>query len=437
MLAPSALLLLVVSAAAPAERPVLLTAARMFDSRGGTLVTPGRVLVRGERIEAVGPKTAAPADAQVVDLGDATLLPGLIDAHVHLRLELTDNYQDYDLEALQKTVPELALEAAERARRTLRAGFTTVRDVGNEREYFINVGLRRAIQKGVAEGPRVIASGPQLGATGGHCDIMGFREGVLVQDRGEGVADGPDALRERVRWVVKNGADVIKVCATGGVLSAGDDVDTSQLTQAELDAVVEEAHALRRKVAVHAHGNTGAKRAIRAGADSIEHGTFLDDEALTLMRQKGVVLVPTIFLDRVRQEQLQRGAQFPPKVLQKMKQVGQTGRDMFRRAIQRGVKIGFGTDAGVFKHGRNAEQLALFVELGMSPADALRTATTVDAELLGLGSEVGVLEAGRRADVIAVPGDPLRDITAVQRVFFVMKDGRIYRQDAAAPAPKP
>jgi imidazolonepropionase-like amidohydrolase len=409
----------------------------MFDSRSGALVTPGRVLVRGERIEAVGPKTAAPPDAQVVDLGDATLLPGLIDAHVHFRLELTDNFQDYDMEALQKSVPELTLEAAERARRTLRAGFTTVRDVGNEREYFINVGLRQAINHGVAEGPRIIASGPQLGSTGGHCDIMGFRDGVLVQDRGEGVADGPDALRERVRWVVKNGADVIKVCATGGVLSAADDVDASQLTQAELDAVVDEAHALRRKVAVHAHGATGAKRAIRAGADSIEHGTFLDDEALTLMKQKGVVLVPTVYLERVQDEKIQRGVSFPPKVLQKMKLAGQAGRDMFRRALQRGVKIGFGTDAGVLAHGRNAEQLPFFVELGMSPADALRTATSVDAELLGLGSEVGSLEAGRRADVIAVPGDPLRDITSVQRVFFVMKDGRIYRQDPAAPAARP
>jgi imidazolonepropionase-like amidohydrolase len=437
MLAPSVLLLLVVSAAAPADRPVLLTAARLFDSRTGTVVTPGRVLVRGERIEAVGPKTAAPPDAQVVDLGDATLLPGLIDAHVHLRLELTDNYQDYDMEALQKSVPELTLEAAERARRTLRAGFTTVRDVGNEREYFINVGLRQAIKKGVAEGPRIIASGPQLGSTGGHCDIMGFRDGVLVQDRGEGVADGPDALRERVRWVVKNGADVIKVCATGGVLSAADDVDASQLTQAELDAVVDEAHELRRKVAVHAHGATGAKRAIRAGADSIEHGTFLDDEALSLMKQKGVVLVPTVYLERVQDEKIQRGANYPPKVLQKMKLAGKAGRDMFRRALQRGVKIGFGTDAGVLAHGRNAEQLVFFVELGMSPADALRTATSVDAELLGLGSEVGSLEAGRRADVIAVPGDPLRDITAVQRVFFVMKDGRVYRQDPATPAARP
>jgi imidazolonepropionase-like amidohydrolase len=435
MLAPAALLLLTVTAAAPAERPIVLTAARLFDSRTGTLVTPGRVVVRGERIEAVGPKAQPPPDAQVVDLGDATLLPGFIDAHVHLGNERSDDFRRDQLDALKKSVPELTLEAAERARRTLRAGFTTVRVLGTS--HGIDLGLRQAIQSGVAEGPRILAAGASLGATGGHCDVTGFREGLFVQESGEGVADGPEALRAQVRRAVKKGADVIKVCVTGGVLSEGDEVDVPQLTQAEMDAVVDEAHSLRKKVAVHAHGATGAKRALRAGADSIEHGTFLDDEAFNLMRQRGAVLVPTVYLQRIYEEQIARGASFAPKVLEKIRQVGTARRESVQRALKRGVRIGFGTDAGVMPHGRNAEQFALFVELGMSPADALRTATSTNAELLGLAAEVGALEVGKRADIIAVPGDPLRDIRSVERVFFVMKDGRVYRHDPATPSARP
>jgi imidazolonepropionase-like amidohydrolase len=232
-----------------------------------------------------------------------------------------------------------------------------------------------------------------------------------------------------VRRQVKAGAGVIKACATGGVLSENDDVDVAQLTQAELDALVDEAHALRRRVAVHAHGALGAKRAVRAGADSIEHGTFLDDEALDLMKAHGTVLVPTPLNQRFYDEQLARGARIAPKVLLKMQQAAKARRDSVRRALQRGVRIAFGTDAGVFPHGRNAEQLSLLVEFGLSPAEALRAATLVAAELLDLDAELGTLEPGKLADVIAVPGDVLADLRATERVSLVVQGGRVVRRD--------
>jgi imidazolonepropionase-like amidohydrolase len=416
-----------------APRPLVLRAARLFDAQTGKVVSPGVVVVRGERIEAVGPAVKVPADAEVLDLGDATLLPGLIDAHVHLDSERSDDFRQDTLDSLQKPVSELTLLAAERARRTLQAGFTTVRNLGSA--HVIDVGLRNAARAGKAEAPRTVASGAALGATGGHCDQHGFREGALGADSADGVADGPDALRARVRHHVKYGSDVIKVCVTGGVLSEGDDVDVPQLTQAEMDAAVDEAHSLRKKVAVHAHGATGAKRAIRAGADSIEHGTFLDDEAFQWMRARSTVLVPTPLNQRIYDEQIARGAKFHPRVLEKIGIAARARRDSFQRALKAGVRIAFGTDAGVIPHGRNAEQLAIMVDYGMRPEDALRSATSVAAELLGMGEQVGQLTSGRLADVVAVPGDPTRDVRVTERVFFVMKDGQVVRHDAPPPAP--
>ncbi len=272
-----------------------------------------------------------------------------------------------------------------------------------------------------------------IGATGGHCDTTAYREGLLAQERAGGVADGPDAVRAQVRRHHKYGADVIKVCVTGGVLSLTDDVDTPQLTQAEMDAIVDEAHALRRKVAVHAHGATGAKRAIRAGADSIEHGTFLDDEAFAMMRARGTLLVPTPLNDRYYDEQIARGARIEPRVREKMAIAKTARRDSLKRALAHGVRIAFGTDAGVFPHGRNAEQLGVLVDWGMRPIDALRSATSVDAELLGLQAKIGTLEPGKLADLIAVPGDVLRDIRATERVLFVMKEGAVVRDDRPHP----
>ncbi|MCI0571006.1 MAG: amidohydrolase family protein [Myxococcaceae bacterium] len=421
--------------AAQGSRPIVLRAARLFDAASGRVVSPGLVVVRGERIEAVGPGAAVPAGAQVVELGDATLMPGLIDAHVHLDSERSDDFRQDQLDALKKPVAELALEAAEHARRTLRAGFTTVRNLGSA--HVIDVGVRNAVRSGSAEGPRILASGASLGATGGHCDTTGFREGALAEEQAAGVADGPDAMRAQVRRTVKYGADVIKACVTGGVLSEGDEVDVPQLTQAEMDALVDEAHSLRKRVAVHAHGATGAKRAIRAGADSIEHGTFLDDEAFALMKARGTHLVPTPLNQRIYDEQLARGAKFHPKVLEKIEVARKARRESLRKALAHGVRIAFGTDAGVIPHGRNAEQLGMLVEYGMKPVDALRAATSVNAELLGLADQVGTLAAGRLADVIAVPGDPTKDVRQTERVFFVMKGGAVVRRDVPGDRPGP
>jgi imidazolonepropionase-like amidohydrolase len=428
-------LLLLLPSAALAQRATVLRAQRLFDARAGKVVSPGVVVVREGRIMALGAGAAIPPDAQVLDLGDATLMPGLIDAHVHLDSERGDDYRQDQLDALQKPVAELALEAGTYANRTLRAGFTTVRNLGSS--HVIDIGVRNAARSGMLEGPRVIASGAALGATGGHCDTHGFREGALAQESAGGVADGPDALRGQVRKALKYGADVIKVCVTGGVLSAGDDVDAPQLTQAEMDAVVDESHNLRKKVAVHAHGATGAKRAVRAGADSIEHGTFLDEEAFRMMAQRGTVLIPTPLNQRIYDEQKARGATFHPRVWEKIQVAAKARRESLRRALAQKVRIGFGTDAGVIPHGRNAEQFGILVDYGMSPTDALRAATTVNAELLGLSQQLGTLEVGKLADVIAVPGDVLRDVRATERVFFVMKEGRVVRHDAAAPATPP
>jgi imidazolonepropionase-like amidohydrolase len=418
--------------AAPA-RPVVLRAARLFDGKSDTLLSPAIVVVQNGSIAAAGPRAAIPDGAQVIDLGDATLLPGLIDAHVHLAQERTDDFQKDELDRLRKSIAEQTLDAAEHARKALQAGFTTLRALGTPHQ--IDAGLRNAIARGAAVGPRIVAALDAIGATGGHCDSPPYREGLLAEERAAGIADGPEALRAQVRRHHKYGADVIKVCVTGGVLSLTDDVDTAQLTQAEMDAIVDEAHALRRKVAVHAHGPTGAKRAIRAGADSIEHGTFLDDEAFAMMRARGTLLVPTPLNDRYYDEQIARGARIHPRVREKMAIAKAARRDSLKRALAQRVRIAFGTDAGVYPHGRNAEQLGILVEWGMRPIDALRSATSVAAGLLGLEGKIGTLEPGKLADVIAVPGDALRDVRATERVFFVMKEGAVVRDDRASHSP--
>ena len=378
-------------AAEPAEPQVLvLRAARIFDSRSGKLVEPGLVVVRGNRIVAAGPNPPLPAGAHVVDLGDATLLPGLIDAHTHIAFELSGDWKKDELDGLKKPIPELAHRSSVYARRTLLAGFTAVRDVGSDE--LLDVGLRNAIREGLVPGPRIQAAVMSIGATGGHCDVTGYRPGVLARDSAPAVADGPDAVRAMVRKVVKLGADVVKVCASGGVLSETDEVDTPQLTQAELDALVDEAHALRRRAAAHAHGALAAKRAVRAGIDSIEHGSFLDDEAMDLMKQKGTYLVATLATtDRIVDLE-KTGA--PAKVVEKARAANAVIRATFRRAVEKGVRIAFGTDSAVTPHGKNARELVLMVENGMKPADALRAATAVAAELLGLEKEIGALEAG-------------------------------------------
>lgn len=414
----------------PASKTYVLKAARMFDGKSNALATPGLVVVTGGKIVGAGANATVPADAEVLDLGDATLLPGFIDAHTHITSMYSDDWKQNALDGLQKTIAEQALDASSNARVTLMAGFTTVRDVGSHDS--LDVGLRNAIRDGVVPGPRMLVTVHALGSTGGHCDHSGgFRPGLFGResDPRDGVINGPDEARYAVRLDHKYGADIIKVCATGGVLSLTDDVDTPQLTQQELNAIVDEAHALRRKTAAHAHGNEGAKRAILAGIDSIEHGSFMQDETLDLMKQRGTYLVPTLIAGDSLREKIDKGTYLPPAIIAKTRAALAARSQMFQHALAKGVKIGFGTDAAVYAHGRNAEEFHLMVDLGMKPIDALRSAALPDAELLGLQDKLGSLESGKLADIIAVPGDPVENIRQTEKVFFVMKEGVIHRND--------
>ena len=419
----------------PAGKTYVLKAARMFDGKSDALIKPGLVVVADGKIQGVGAGAAIPAGAEVLDFGDATLLPGFIDAHTHLTMMYSEDYKQNELDTLQKTIPERAIDATANARVTLMAGITTVRDVGSSD--FLDVGLRNAIRDHIVPGPRMLVCVHAIGATGGHCDGEdGYRAALFGHESGpmEGVINGPEQARFAVRFNHKYGADVIKVCATGGVLSLTDDVDTPQLTQEELNAIVDEAHALRRKAAAHAHGAEGAKRAIRAGIDSIEHGTFLDDEALDMMKQRGTFLVPTLMAPEGIQEQIDKGTYIPPPILAKAKAAIAASHHTFQRALAKGVKIGLGTDAAVYPHGRNTEEFHLMVDLGMKPIDALKAGTSADAELLGLADKIGTLEAGKLADVVAVPGDPVENIRQTEHVFFVMKEGVIYKNDRGVTA---
>ena len=415
----------------PENKAVVVKAARLFDGKSSALITPGIVVVTGGKIAAAGANATVPAGAEVIDLGDATLLPGFIDAHTHVTMMYTTDYKQAALDSLQKTIPEQTLDAISNAKVTLMAGFTTVRDVGS-RDY-IDVGLRNAIRNGKVPGPRMLVSVHAIGATGGHCDDTGYRSGAFGKETGpeQGVANGADQVRYAVRLAHKYGADIIKTCASGGVLSLADDVDTPQLTQDEMNALIDEAHALRRKVAAHAHGAEAAKRAIRAGVDSIEHGSFLNDEALDMMKQHGTYYVPTLMALQGLSEQMQAGMYIPPAIRAKAELAMTSLHKVFQNALAKGVRIGLGTDAAVYPHGRNAEEFHQMVDLGMKPVDALRAGTSADADLLGLADQIGTLERGKLADIVAVPGNPIQDIRQTEHVFFVMKEGVIYRNESS------
>ncbi len=407
-------------------RVIVLKAARMFDGKAKELTSPGVVVVEDGRIVGTGGSANAPAGADVIDLGDATLLPGFMDAHTHLRGDPAPDTRQGRIEGLEQYPAERALIASALARKTLHAGFTTVRDLGSSD--FLDVSLRNAIRAGHIEGPRMLVAVRGLGTTGGHCDpTNSFRFGLLdPRMESPTVANGADAMRAAVRWAVKYGADVIKTCATGGVLSLNDDVDSPQLTQEELNALVDQAHSMRRRTAAHAHGAEGAKRAIRAGIDSIEHGSFMDEEALRLMAQKGTFYSPTLMaLEGVKE----RMAGLDPRQQRKARLAMDSIDQTVRKAVSLGVRIVLGTDAGVFPHGRNAGEFRLLVERGLTPIAALKAGTSLDAELFGIGDRLGSLEAGKLADVVAVPGDPVADIRQTEKVFFVMKEGRVYRND--------
>ena len=413
-----------------ADNIIALKAERMFDGKSKTLVPKAVVIVQGDKIIDVGSDLTVPANAQVIDLGDSTLTPGFMDAHTHLTLDYSGDYNVRRLNEVDLNVSEQAIIATTHARATVEAGFTTVRDLGSRfvgsRE-FVDVALRNSINKGVIVGPRMLVATKGIGATGGHFDpTSGFRDFLFGRepDYTDGIVDSPDDARKAVRFEVKNGADVIKAAVSGGVLSLVDEVDTPQLTPAEMAALVDESHRLRKKVAVHCHGDQAAREAIDAGVDSIEHGSFMKPETLTRMKNKGVFLTPTLMATEWIMNKL---GNYPPALQAKAKAAAAARSDMFRNAVKLGVKISFGTDAAVFPHGQNAKEFKLMVDLGMPPIETLRSATANDAELLGISQKTGTLEKGKLADIIAMPGDPTTDITATERILFVMKEGKIIR----------
>ncbi|HYL02398.1 MAG TPA: amidohydrolase family protein [Steroidobacteraceae bacterium] len=407
---------------APAPETIVLKAAHLFDSTGQGL-REGALVVRADRIVSVG-TASAPPGARVVDLGDATLLPGFIDAHVHLTLQLERDYYHWRYDELMRFPAEQALYAALYARRTLEAGFTTVRNVGASD--FVDIGLRNAINAGVTEGPRMLTAVHGIGSPGGHFDEAPFPpDRIHPEGPIQGICSGPEECREAVRYQLKWGADVIKIAASGGVLSESDPVDVPQLTLEEMRAIVSEAHAWKRKVAAHCHGDAAARLAIEAGVDSIEHGSFLTEDTLRVMKARGVYLVPTrMTVNWVEKE----AGNYPPKITAKARAAAAAHGTMFRAALRIGVPIALGTDAGVYPHGMNGMEFAAMTDLGMSPAAALLAGTREAARLLGVEADVGTLEAGKIADVVAVPGNVLEDIHATEHPVLVMHLGKIVVQ---------
>ena len=401
------------------ELPVTaIQAGHMLDVKTGKTLDNVTVVIKGDRIAGVSEGGVPPAGAKVIKLPNATLLPGLIDAHTHLTFDPKFGY-----ESLGISVPKEALIGAKNARITLEAGFTTVRNVAARG--YADIALRDAINEGMVPGPRIVASGPALSITGGHCDnnLLPFE----YHAQSDGVADGVEAVQHKVREIIKYGADVIKVCATGGVLSKGDDPRASQYTLEEMKAIVADAHRLGRKVAAHAHGAQGILWASEAGVDSIEHGSYIDDAGIAMMKSKGTYLVPTLYLgDWMRENAAKIG--LPEMFATKMRTVTAVMKQNSRKAFEAGVKIAFGTDAAVYPHGLNAHEFAIYVSLGMTPVQAIQTATVNASDLLGWSDRIGTVEAGKFADIIAVNGDPSKDVTVLQSPVFVMKGGVVYRQ---------
>jgi len=397
---------------------------KLLDVRAGKLLADQVVVFEKGEITAIGPagSTAIPSGVTLVNLSSATCLPGLIDVHTHI----TDDPTGLGYAGLGISVTRETVTGVKNARLTLRAGFTAVRNVGASG--FSDVAVRDGIDAGEIEGPRMIVSGPALGITGGHCDnnLLPYE----YHHKDEGVADGPWAARAKVREVIKYGASVIKICASGGVLSKGDQPGTPQYTLEEMQAITDEAHKLGRKVAAHAHGTQSIKDAIRAGIDSIEHSSLIDDEGIALAKQHGTFLVFDIYNDDYILQQGEKAGMLPESI-EKEKKLGRLQRENFRRAFQGGARMAFGTDAGVYPHGDNAKQFAKMVEWGMKPMDAIQAATINAAELLGW-AKIGSLEAGHFADLIAVSGDPSADVRVLENVKLVLKGGTVYRNEFAA-----
>jgi imidazolonepropionase-like amidohydrolase len=411
------------TAQGPAAKPsnrLVVHAGKLLDVRSGKTLTDQAIVVDGGKIVSVGPfaqVTRSPGDL-LVDLSNATVLPGLTDAHTHM----TGDPKDVGYEGLGISIPRSTLIGARNARLTLEAGFTTVRNVGAEG--YSDVALRDAINAGDVPGPHMLVSGPPLGITGGHCDenLLPFE----YHDIAGGVADGVEGVQHKVRETIKYGADLIKVCATGGVLSHGDNPQASQYTLEEMKAIVADAHRLGRKVAAHAHGAQGILWASEAGVDSIEHGSYIDDAAIAEMKKNGTYLVPTLYLADWFLDNAER-LHVPPEMVAKGREVMPAARKHVAHAFASGVKVAFGTDAAVYPHGLNAHEFAVMVKLGLSPLQSIQSATINAADLLGWSDKIGAVEPGKWADIIAVDGDPLQDVTTLERVKFVMKGGEVVK----------
>lgn len=415
------LALVAVSEAAPAGGAV--RCGKLLDVRSGKLLENQVVSFDANGTITSVATASAPLPQGTVDLSHATCLPGLIDVHTHI----TGDPSDSGYLGLGTSIPRSAVKGAKNARLTLLAGFTIVRNVGADG--FADVAVRDGINNGEIPGPRMFVSGPALGITGGHCDdnLLPFE----YRHISNGVADGPWAARAKVREVIKYGADVIKICASGGVLSKGDQPGTPQYTLEEMQAIAEEAHKLGRKVAAHAHGTQSIKDAIRAGIDSIEHSSLIDDEGIALAKQHGTYLVFDIYNDDYILQEGEKAGMLPESI-EKEKKLGRLQRENFRKAFQAGAKIAFGTDAGVYPHGDNAKQFAKMVEWGMKPLDAIQAATINAADLIGLSGKAGSLESGHYADIVAVDGNPLETVSVLEKVKFVMKGGTVARNDYSA-----
>jgi len=414
---------------------VYVKAGHLFDATSDDLRDNMVLVIEGERITKVAPavQVPIPAGAKVVDLSQAWVLPGLIDCHTHLEARA----DHYDPIWEVRTTPFMGgFNGVVNANKTLQAGFTSVRDVGSQP--FFAVDLRRAIDEGLFPGPRVVASGPAISITGGHGDMNSFAPGVenrmYPAERGYQLADGPEQVRHLVREQIKFGVDLIKVMATGGVLSLGDKPGAEQLTYEEMKMAVDEAHRAGRKVAAHAHGTQGIKDAVRAGVDSIEHGSLIDAEGIEMMKARGTYLVADIYNDDYI---LGKAVEFglPKESVDKEKSLGRLQRENFAKAVAAGVKIAFGTDAGVYPHGDNAKQFDYMVKFGMTPAGAIRAATSSAADLIDRTHDVGTLEAGKYADLIAVAANPLERVESLEHVSFVMKGGKVYKDELSAAKP--